>query len=264
MEPTSAGGAPVAVVTGAGAGIGRATCLGLARMGYVVVASDRDEVGVGETVALASGLGPDATGIVADVTDAAAVRSLFERAFNLHGRLDVAVNNAGIAPPKGVFTELTEDQWGDVIGINLTGVWRCMMAEIPLMLRGGGGCIVNLSSRTGLSGSAGRAAYSASKHGVIGLTRSAALEYGASGLRINSVCPGSTRTAIIENAVPEAPDKMARLAAGSAMNRIGEPEEIAAAITWLCSPAASFVNGIELPVDGGVTRGQMPDMNHST
>jgi NAD(P)-dependent dehydrogenase (short-subunit alcohol dehydrogenase family) len=242
----------VAVVTGAGGGIGRASAVALAEAGYVVVGADLDAASAEQTAKLC---GRGAVGLRADVTSMEDVVDLVAHAFSLHGRLDAAVNNAGIAPPKRAFTDVSEEEFERVMAVNLAGVWRCMRAEIPRMLEGSGGSIVNISSRTGLSGSPGRAPYSASKHGVLGLSRSAALEYGALGIRVNSICPGTIRTDIVEAAVPDTPDRDAMLGAGSALGRMGEPEEIAATVVWLCSDASSYVNGTEIAVDGGVTRG---------
>jgi NAD(P)-dependent dehydrogenase (short-subunit alcohol dehydrogenase family) len=242
----------VAVVTGAGAGIGRASCLALASAGFVVVGGDVDTEAAERTAELCAN---GSFGLRADVTSEEDVRNLVAFAFGLHGRLDAAVNNAGITPPKRPFTEVTDEEFDRVVAVNLAGVWRCMRAEIPLMLESGGGAIVNISSRTGLSGSPGRAPYSASKHAVLGLSRSAALEYGGRGVRVNSICPGTVRTSIIDGAVPDTPDRETVLGAGSALGRIGEPEEVAAAVVWLCSDAASYVNGTEVAVDGGIARG---------
>ncbi|MGY1815311.1 SDR family NAD(P)-dependent oxidoreductase [Blastococcus sp. SYSU D00820] len=242
---------PVVLVTGAGGGIGRATCEAFAAAGWLVVAGDVDGAAAEATAALC---GPDAVGLRADVTSADDVRSFVAAAHGVRGRLNAAVNNAGIAPPKRPFPEVTEEEFALVMAVNLAGVWRCMREEIPCILAGGGGAIVNISSRTGHMGSPGRAPYSASKHGVIGLSRSAALEYGAAGLRVNTVCPGAIRTPIVEAAVPDTPDREAILGSSSAMARVGEPREIADAVLWLCSDAASYVNGTELMVDGGVAR----------
>jgi NAD(P)-dependent dehydrogenase (short-subunit alcohol dehydrogenase family) len=242
----------VVVVTGSGSGIGRATCLAFAAEGWTVVGGDVDADAAKQTAELC---GPEALGLRVDVTSAADVSDLVGAATSLHGRLDAAVNNAGIAPAKQPFTSVTEDEYDRVMAVNLRGVWLCMKAEIPALLETGGGAIVNISSRTGHMGSPGRAPYAASKHGVLGLSRSAALEYGPQGLRINTICPGAIRTAIVDGAVPDTPDRDALLGAGSALGRVGEPDEIASAALWLCSPGAAYVNGTELAIDGGVTRG---------
>jgi NAD(P)-dependent dehydrogenase (short-subunit alcohol dehydrogenase family) len=242
----------VVVVTGSGSGIGRATCQTFARAGWTVVGGDQNAEAAKRTAELC---GAAAIGMRTDVTSSADVRELIAAATALHGRLDAAVNNAGIAPPKRPFTDVTEEEYDRVMAVNLRGVWLCMKEEIPALLATGGGAIVNISSRTGHMGSPGRAPYAASKHGVIGMSRSAALEYGPAGLRINTICPGSIQTAIVDAAVPAGPDRDALLGAGSALGRVGEPEEIASAAFWLCSDGASYVNGTELAIDGGVTRG---------
>lgn len=242
----------VVVVTGSGGGIGRATCRTFAQAGWTVVGGDQDADAAKHTAELC---GADAIGLRTDVTSAADVRELIAAATALHGRLDAAVNNAGIAPPKRPFTDVTEEEYDRVMAVNLRGVWLCMKEEIPALLATGGGAIVNISSRTGHMGSPGRAPYAASKHGVIGMSRSAALEYGPVGLRVNTICPGAIRTGIVDGAVPDSPDRDALLGAGSALSRVGEPEEIASAAFWLCSAGASYVNGTELAIDGGVTRG---------
>jgi NAD(P)-dependent dehydrogenase (short-subunit alcohol dehydrogenase family) len=247
----SAAAQKVVVITGAGGGIGRASCLAFAGAGYAVVGGDLDADAAKETAELC---GDGAVGLRADVTSDQDVRDLIGTARSLHGRLDAAVNNAGIAPAKKAFTDVSQDEYDLVMAVNLGGVWRCMKEEIPLLLESGGGAIVNISSRTGHMGSPGRAPYSASKHGVIGLSRSAALEYGAHGLRINTICPGAIQTGIVAGAVPDTPDRDAILGGSSALARVGEPEEIAAAVLWLCSSGASYVNGTELAIDGGLAR----------
>jgi NAD(P)-dependent dehydrogenase (short-subunit alcohol dehydrogenase family) len=242
----------VVVVTGSGGGIGRATCLAFAAAGWAVVGGDLDGDAAKQTAELC---GADAVGLRADVTSSVDVTELVDTASKLHGRLDAAVNNAGIAPAKKAYTEVTDEEYDRVMAVNLRAVWFSMKVEIPPILAGGGGAIVNISSRTGHMGSPGRAPYAASKHGVIGLTRSVALEYGPLGLRVNTICPGAIRTGIVDGAVPDTPDRDALLAATAALGRVGEPEEIASAALWLCSDGSSYVNGTELAIDGGVTRG---------
>jgi NAD(P)-dependent dehydrogenase (short-subunit alcohol dehydrogenase family) len=239
----------VALITGAGGGIGRATSLAFAAAGAVVVVVDIVEEAAAETVRLVQAAGGEATAVLADVTRSTDIAGAVETAVATYGRLDCAVNNAGITLGRKVrAAEINEEEWRRVIDVNLTGVWLGMRHEIPALERTGGGAIVNVSSVAGLVGSsAADAAYSASKHGVIGLTKTAALDYATSDIRVNAVCPGPVRTRMVDDAV-----HMAEFfAQASPMERIAEPAEIAAAIFWLCSGAASFVTGAALSVDGG-------------
>lgn len=245
----------VAVVTGAGNGIGRATCEELARRGFRIAAADRDGDAARQTIAAVEAAGSTGIAVATDVRSASDVTALGEAITRAYGRLDVAVNGAGITPPSSPVQDISEEEWQTVLDVNVLGVWRCMAMEIPLMLASGGGSIVNIASRTGLSGSPGRSSYSASKHAVVGLTRSAALELASQGIRVNSVCPGPIATAMITQAVADSPDRARILASSTAMNRIGQAAEVAAAIAWLASPDASFVTGIDMPVDGGQARG---------
>jgi NAD(P)-dependent dehydrogenase (short-subunit alcohol dehydrogenase family) len=247
--------APVAFVSGAGSGIGRATCLELAGAGYRVWATDLNGDAAQQTVDMIAAAGGAGYASELNVQIGADVEAMGARIADRFGRLDAAVNSAGITPPSGLVQDVGEDEWQLVLDVNVIGVWRCMAMQIPLMLQTGGGSIVNISSRTGLSGSPGRASYSASKHAVIGLTRSAALELAPHGIRVNAVCPGPIATAMLDSAGVGNPERRAKLAASSAMNRIGEAEEVVAAIAWLLSSAASYITGVELPIDGGQARG---------
>ncbi|MCF7996347.1 MAG: glucose 1-dehydrogenase [Chromatiaceae bacterium] len=246
----------VALVTGGTSGIGAATACALARDGaQVVIAADRPD-GSAAVLDEINALGGDAVFIKADVTGNAEVQALVKATLDRFGRLDCAVNSAGIIGETKIPTaEITEANWNRVIGINLTGVWLCMKHQIPAMLAQGGGAIVNLSSIYGLKPSdAGHAAYCASKFGVIGLSKTAAVDYGQLGLRVNVVAPGFTVSGIVNPNAEGAAEKYRTMAAKySAMNRLGDPHETAAAIVWLCSEAASFVNGAVLTVDGGDT-----------
>jgi NAD(P)-dependent dehydrogenase (short-subunit alcohol dehydrogenase family) len=235
----------VVLVTGAGRGIGRATALAFASAGASVVVLDTDGAAAEETAALAG----DATAVQGDVTVAADLERAVAAGVERYGGLDWAVNNAGITLHKKLRAgEITEDEWRHVLDVNLTGVFLGMRAELPAMLERGGGAIVNVSSVAGLVGSsAADAAYSAAKHGIIGLTKTAALDYATLGIRVNAICPGPVNTAMVADA-----DHMAGFfETASPMQRMAEPEEIAAAAVWLCSAAASFVTGAALPVDGG-------------
>jgi NAD(P)-dependent dehydrogenase (short-subunit alcohol dehydrogenase family) len=244
----------VALVTGASTGIGKASALAFAREGATVVVSDINVDGGEETARLIGDSGGRAFFFEADVSKEDHVEALVSRTVEAYGRLDCAFNNAGIAGAIGIFShEYPDDIWEHVMAVNLKGVWLCMKHEIPQMLKQGGGAIVNTASIWGLVGAPGASAYVASKHGVVGLTRAAALEYAPHGIRINAVNPGTIRTPILDPFIAAIPDFESLMTARHPIGRIGMPEEVAEAVTWLCSDAASFVIGQNLPVDGGYT-----------
>jgi NAD(P)-dependent dehydrogenase (short-subunit alcohol dehydrogenase family) len=240
----------VALVTGGGSGIGRASALGFAQEGAAVAVVDIDEHGGAGTVAEIEDSGGRAIFVPADVTRAADAETMVARAVSAFGRLDFAHNNAGITGPGAPTADYREADWDRVIAVNLKSVFLSMKYELPELVKQGG-AIVNTSSGAGLIGFAGLPAYVASKHGVIGLTKAAALEYAAAGVRINAVCPGSTRTAMLEAFMGGDPKMEKAMASGTPLSRLARPGEIAAAVVWLCSDAASFVIGAALPVDGG-------------
>ena len=242
----------VALVTGGGSGIGRASSQAFAREGAKVVVSDVVAEAGQETVQLIKDAGGEASFVAADVSQAAEVAALIKKCVDLYGRLDCAHNNAGIEGPGASTVEYSEEGWDRVIAINLTGVWLCMKYEIPAMLNTGGGAIVNTSSVAGLLGFRGGSAYVASKHGVVGLTKTAALEYAKSGVRVNAVCPGAIDTPMMGRITGHKPQRAERMAASEPVGRMGRPEEIAEAVIWLCSDAASFVTGHAMSVDGGI------------
>ncbi len=241
----------VAVVTGGAGGIGRATAELLAAGGArVLVADVKDREGreTVERIVAAGGVGAYRR---TDVTEEAEVEALMAAAVETYGRLDIGVNNAGISGATARVTELSFAAWRRTMDVNLHAVFLCMRAEIPRLLAGGGGTIVNTSSAAGLMGFPGMAAYVASKHGVIGLTKTAALEHARDGIRINAVCPGGVRTPMLE-AFAGSEAALEAMGQTAPMRRLASPEEIAAAIVWLCSDAASFVTGTAMSVDGGV------------
>lgn len=242
----------VAIVTGGATGIGRASALAFARRGARVVIADVNDDDGAETVKLVQAEGrTDATYVHTDVTDSNSVAAMVDAAVEAFDRLDFAHNNAGMSGVAAGVVECTEEQWNRTLALNLTGVWLCMKHEIPRMLESGGGAIVNTSSGAGLVGFAALPAYVASKHGVVGLTKSAALEFVRQGIRVNAICPGTTRTPMIEAYIggDAGIEKMMTMA--SPLGRMATPDEMAEAAVWLCSDAASFVNGVALPVDAG-------------
>jgi len=241
----------VALVTGAGSGIGRGTAQAFARAGAKVVVNDVAEAGGRETVRLIHDGGGEATFVQADVARPEDVQGLLRATVAAYGRLDCAHNNAGIAGPIAPTAEFPQDGWGRVLAVNLTGVFLCLQAELAqLLAQGTGGAIVNTASIAGLHGGP-TAAYSASKHGVIGLTKTAALEYAPHGIRVNAVCPGVIETPMVAQALAVAPQLRARWEGMQPGGHVGTVSDVAEAVVWLCSGAAAFVTGIALPVAGG-------------
>ncbi len=242
----------VAIVTGGSSGIGRATALMFAREGVKVAIADID-AGRGESVVQeVKQAGSDAIFVKTDVSDAANVEALVRQTVEAFGRLDFAVNNAGIGGPSAMTADYAEADWRRVLDINLTGVWLCMKYQIPEMLKQGGGAIINVASILGQVGFANAPAYVSAKHGVLGLTKTAAIEYATQGVRVCAVCPGFIATPMIEDAGMTEGSEMANAIAGlHPVKRLGTSEEVASLITWLCSDGASFVTGNAILVDGG-------------
>ena len=241
----------VALVTGGGSGIGQATALLFAREGAKVVIADVLIDGMEATASRIQDAGGEALCIRVDVSKDEEVAAMVAKTVETYGQLDCAYNNAGIFGTfRGPMHEWSEEVWNQVMGINLKGVWLCMKYEIIQMLRQGCGAIVNTASIAGLVGIQGNAAYGASKHGVVGLTKTAALDYARAGLRINAVCPGYIDTPLTARAL-HVPERRKQLIAREPMGRIGSPEEVAQAVMWLCSDAAAFVTGHTMAVDGG-------------
>lgn len=244
--------AAVAFVTGAGSGIGRATAKMFAERGYATVIADMNEAGGKETEAAIRAAGGEGFFVKCNVADEDSAAAAVAAAVSAYGRLDAAFNGAGINGEVGKMTgECSTANWNAVLGVNLTGVWNCMRPQIDQMLKNGGGAIVNCASTAGIRGAAFCGAYSASKHGVVGLTKAAALEYASLGIRINAVCPGMIETPMTRT--PGMSEVIDMLVAQSPLKRIGDPSEIAGAVLWLCSPDATYVHGQAIAVDGAIT-----------
>jgi NAD(P)-dependent dehydrogenase (short-subunit alcohol dehydrogenase family) len=238
----------VALVTGAASGMGLATARAFAQAGAAVVLADRNDTKLRAVTEHLTAAGHRALGVLCDVADEDQAARMVEHAVAAFGRLDMAYNNAGILGPMGDITNETGEAFDEVNAVNLRGVWTCMKHELLQMRKQGSGAIVNCSSLGGLAGLPGRAAYHASKHGVIGLTKCAALDYAAHGIRINAICPGCIDTPMSDGIDPAAMNEFLK---DQPIGRVGEASEVAAAVLWLCSPGASFILGVALPVDGG-------------
>lgn len=250
METTSVSG-KVALVTGSAMGIGLACAEAFAKAGYVTVLAD-----IKEPVEQAAKLvaeGYQAIAYRCDVSDTQAVKEMIDRIVSTYGRLDAALNNAGIQTPQRPMAEITDDEFDRTVAVDLKGVWNCMRYEILQMLKQDGGTIVNTASAGGVVGFPGQAAYIACKHAIIGLTKTAAIDYSAKGIRINAVCPGVIRTPMADELIRRNPQLEEMFTKDIPAGRLGKPEEIADAVLWLCSPQATYMNGHALIVDGGVT-----------
>lgn len=240
----------VALVTGGSSGIGRAAALAFAQKGAKVVVASRRVKESEETVALIQAAGGEAIFVQTDVTQAAEVENLIAKTVATYDRLDYAFNNAGIEGAVGPSIEQTEETWDQIIDTNLKGVWLSMKYQIPQMLKQGGGAIVNNASAGGLIGLPNASIYIASKHGVIGLTKTLALEHAKDNIRINTVCPGGIDTDMVTRVFGE---NKAGFRLQHPIGRLGKPEEVASAVVWLCADDASFVTGHSLAIDGGYT-----------
>ncbi len=245
----------VAFVTGAGSGIGRATAIAFAAEGAEVVLADIDTVGNEETARLVAEHGGRVLSVKCDVTASSDIQSVIEQTVREFGRLDVAFNNAGIEQPPAPLVDISEDGWSRLLDIDLRSAFLCMKYEIPAMLENGGGSIVNTSSGAGVVGIRGQAAYVAAKHGLIGLTKSAALDYAAQGVRVNAICPGIIETPMMDRFSGGTPEGRDRVIGQEPVGRMGRPEEIASAVLWLSSDLGAFATGHAMVIDGGQTAG---------
>jgi NAD(P)-dependent dehydrogenase (short-subunit alcohol dehydrogenase family) len=253
VNPTYDFAGQVALVTGGSSGMGLATARAFAEAGAAVVIADINETTLGTATDELTAAGHEVVGVRCDVSDENSVAAMLKVTVDRFDRLDMAFNNAGIQVPPSDAADEPAEIFDRVNAINLRGVWACMKHELGRMRGQGSGAIVNCSSLGGLVGLPGRAAYHASKHGVIGLTTSAALEYAPRGIRINAICPGTIETAMVADMVAKGELDRSAAAVSTPIGRIGRGEEIAASVLWLCSPGASFVVGVALPVDGGYT-----------
>jgi NAD(P)-dependent dehydrogenase (short-subunit alcohol dehydrogenase family) len=241
----------VALITGSGSGMGRASALAFAARGAQVVVSDIAESAGADTVRLIEKDGGKAAFIYGDVSDEQSVSDLVDAILARFGQLDFAHNNAGVTDTPCLTGEMSLEAWNRTLSVDLTGIFICMKHELRAMSQRGRGAIVNTSSGAGINGVAGLPAYVAAKHGVIGLTKTAALDYATAGIRVNAVCPGAIATPLIMEHLSGNQEALAAMIADHPIRRIGQPEEVAAAVVFLCSDAASFITGVALPVDGG-------------
>lgn len=243
----------VVLITGAGNGIGRATAQAFAQQGASVVVADMSRSAGEETTALITQAGGKATFILCDVTKDQDVQSMVDGTIEIYGKLDIAFNNAGIEIESSKLADGDEATYDKIMDVNVKGVWRCMKYQIPALLKQSTSAIVNTASIAGLGAAPKMSIYSASKHAVIGLTKSAAVEYGKKGLRVNAICPAVIDTEMYRRATQNDPQKEQYVSSLHPVGRIGQPEEVAAAVLYLCSDLAGFTTGVALPIDGGAT-----------
>lgn len=243
----------VVLITGAGNGIGRATALAFAQQGASIVVADMSRSAGEETTALITQTGGTATFILCDVTKDQDVQTMVAGTIEAYGKLDIAFNNAGIEIESSKLADGGEDTYDKIMDVNVKGVWRCMKYQIPALLKQSSSAIVNTASIAGLGAAPKMSIYSASKHAVIGFTKSAAVEYGKKGLRVNAICPAVIDTEMFKRATENDPQKEQYVKSLHPVGRIGQPEEVAAAVLYLCSDLAGFTTGVALPIDGGAT-----------